>query len=303
MRERSPRGDGAASRRTFLRTVVKAAGAALATSPFVGCDAITKELFHKHYKEMTREEVEQMLLQIKQDALEEYGREINVATDGPLEGVKFGYALNIQKCNGNRACVEACVRENNQSRDPQIQYIRVLEMEKGKFSVEESDHFYDAEQVPREGRFYLPSQCHQCSNPPCVNVCPVEATWKEADNIVVIDYDWCIGCRYCAAACPYWARRFNWTRPEIPREELNPDTHYLSNRPRPIGVMEKCTFCLQRARKGLYPACLEACPTGARKFGNLLDPDSEIQYVLRNKRVFRLKEELNTQPNFWYFMD
>ena len=146
-------------------------------------------------------------------------------------------------------------------------------------------------------------QCQQCDNPPCVKACPVKATWKEPDGIVVIDYDWCIGCRYCMAACPYWARHFNWTEPQIPAEQLNPATNYLGNRPRMKGVVEKCHFCTQRTRKGRQPACQEACPTGARVFGNLLDPSSEIRYILANKKVFRLKEELGTEPKFWYYAD
>ncbi|MBA4192804.1 MAG: 4Fe-4S ferredoxin, partial [Planctomycetaceae bacterium] len=108
---------------------------------------------------------------------------------------------------------------------------------------------------------------------------------------------------YCEAACPYHARRFNWTKPEVPAAEVNPNQGYLSNRARPQGVMEKCTFCLHRTREGRLPACLEACPTGARVFGNVLDPDSEIRWVLDNKRVFVLKEELGTKPRFYYFFD
>jgi len=161
---------------------------------------------------------------------------------------------------------------------------------------------YDGD-VPNPDKFYLPVQCQQCDEPPCVDVCPVEATWKEKDGIVVVDYNWCIGCRYCEAACPYHARRFNWTKPVIPAAEVNPDQGYLSNRIRPQGVMEKCTFCLHRTREGLLPACLEACPTGARVFGNLLDPNSEIRAVLETKRVFVLKEELGTKPSFFYFFD
>jgi molybdopterin-containing oxidoreductase family iron-sulfur binding subunit len=103
------------------------------------------------------------------------------------------------------------------------------------------------------------------------------------------------------AACPYWARRFNFAEPEIPTDELNPNLHYLGNRPRGRGVVEKCTFCVQRTRKGRYPACVEVCPVGARKFGNILDPESEISKVLENQRVFKLKEDLNTQPKFYYF--
>ena len=158
-------------------------------------------------------------------------------------------------------------------------------------------------QVPVPGNYYIGTQCFQCENPPCVPVCPVGATWKEPDGIVVIDYNWCIGCRYCIAACPYFARRFNWSAPKIPKAEVNPVQHYLGNRPRSKGVVEKCSFCLQRTRQGKNPACVEACPTGARIFGNLLDPNSDIRWVLENKKVFRLKEELGTEPKFWYFMD
>jgi len=147
----------------------------------------------------------------------------------------------------------------------------------------------------------VPTACQHCRNPPCTKVCPTGATWSEADGIVVIDYDWCIGCRCCMAACPYGARHFNWRVPHVPAEEINPDMHYLGNRPRPRGVVEKCTWCIQRTRAGRYPACVEACPTGARKFGNMLDPDSEIRYILENKRVVLLKEELRTMPKFFYF--
>jgi molybdopterin-containing oxidoreductase family iron-sulfur binding subunit len=103
------------------------------------------------------------------------------------------------------------------------------------------------------------------------------------------------------AACPYGARSFNWGRPNVPKDKLNPTMHYLGNRPRYKGIVEKCTFCVQRSREGRYPACVEVCPVGARKFGNLLDATSEIRYILKHKRVFRLKEELNTNPKFFYF--
>jgi len=146
-------------------------------------------------------------------------------------------------------------------------------------------------------------QCHQCRQSPCTKVCPVQATWQEKDGLVVVDYNWCIGCRYCMAACPYDARRFNYKKPTIAKEQINPNQSYLSNRIRPKGVVEKCTFCLHRTRAGKYPACLEVCPTGARVFGNLLDPNSEINYILNNKRVYILKVDVGTQPRFYYFFD
>ena len=260
-------------------------------------------LFQTHYRRMSPEEVEATIARLQRKTKRKYGKNISIDTTHPLPNVLFGYALNISKCKGYRKCVDACVEENNQGRDTQIQYIRVLEMERGSMNLEESNHYYDPETVPQKGKFYMPVQCMQCENPPCVRACPVKATWKERDGVVVIDYDWCIGCRYCMTACPYWARHFNWNEPELPPEELNPVTHYLGNRPRSKGVMEKCMFCVQRTRKGQQPACMEACPTGARIFGNLLDPESEIRYILENKTVFRLKEDLGTEPKFWYFTD
>jgi len=245
-----------------------------------------------------RQRIEEMERQYKEST----GANIKVADTQPTPGVQFAYALDISRCIGCRRCVYACVEENNLSRHPQIHWIRVLSMEKEKgIDFEHADAYYHPETVPEEGHFYVPVACQQCENPPCTKVCPTGATWKEKDGIVVIDYDWCIGCRYCMAACPYGARHFNWTTPSIPQNEINTNTHYLGNRPRSKGVVEKCTFCIQRTRNGRYPACVEVCPVGARKFGNLLDKDSEIRYIIEHKRVLVLKEELNTLPKFFYF--
>ena len=226
-------------------------------------------------------------------------------TPGIRTGPEYAKLIDISRCIGCRRCVHACVEENNQSRDPEIQWIRVLEFERSSalrgINLEEGNAYYEHEEVPDEGKFYIPISCMQCEDSPCTNVCPTGATWTEPDGIVVIEYDWCIGCRYCMAACPYGARHFNWGEPNVPAEDVNPDMHILGNRPRKRGVVEKCTFCIQRVRNGEYPACHEACPVGARKFGNLLDPDSEIRYLLENKRTFVLKAELKTRPKFFYF--
>ena len=252
--------------------------------------------------EVPPDRLKEIILEMEQEYSSRLGRAINISDAPPIPGTEFAYALDISRCIGCRRCVYGCVDENNQSRDPQVQWIKVLSMDmEGGVDFSESDPYYDPEEVPEEGKFYVPVQCQQCRNAPCTKVCPTGATWTEKDGIVVIDYDWCIGCRYCMAACPYGARHFNWGEPSIPDEELNTDMHYLGNRPRKKGVVEKCTFCIQRTREGRYPACVEVCPVGARKFGNLLDPESEIRYILENKRVLVLKEELNTMPKFFYF--
>ena len=280
-----------------------AAEADAETSPRLSLKDRLAELFQDQYQRMTPEEIEATIARLERKYAARYGVDIEVANTQPIAGVVFGYALNVSKCQGYRDCVKACLEENNQGRDSGLEYIRVLEMDNGRMDLESSNHYYEHETVPQPDKFYLPVQCHQCDDPPCVAACPVEATWMEPDGITVIDYDWCIGCRYCMTACPYAARHFNWMQPELAAEDLNPSTHYLSNRPRERGVTEKCTFCLQRTRAGRLPACHEACPTGARVFGNLLDPASEIRQVLATKTVFRLKEELNTEPKFWFYTD
>jgi molybdopterin-containing oxidoreductase family iron-sulfur binding subunit len=261
------------------------------------------DFFQDHYVRMSDEEMQDALERIQRKAKRKFGVDISCEDTKPIPDTYFGYALNLSKCRGYRDCVSACVKENNQGRDSQVQYIRVLELDQGDRNLEHADHYYDPETVPTEGKWYMPVQCQQCDNAPCVKACPVEATWMDDDGIVVIDYNWCIGCRMCMAACPYWARHFNWTEPQIAAEDINPNTNYIGNRPRMKGVVEKCHFCTQRTRKGRQPACMEACPTGARVFGNLLDPNSDIRYILENKKVFRLKEELGTEPKFWYFTD
>jgi molybdopterin-containing oxidoreductase family iron-sulfur binding subunit len=288
------------------RTFIKGIAAGLAGAVFAGgtADAFNWDAFlQKHFREMNEEEIKRVIERLEKEASLELKKEIHIAATKAMPNVKFGYGLDLSRCVGCRKCVYACVQENNQSRTPQVQWITVLRFKKGEkwIDLENSEKYYNPKEVPEKDFFYMPIQCQQCENPPCVRACPTKATWKEPDGIVVVDYNWCIGCRYCMAACPYGARRFNWAKPNIPEKELNPDTHYLGNRPRYKGVVEKCTFCIQRTRAGKYPACVEVCPVGARKFGNLLDPKSEIRYLIENKRVFRLKEDINTEPKFYYF--
>jgi len=261
-----------------------------------------REYIKGNYRFMTEAERAETIARLERLAKVKRGADVTMQSTGAQPGVVFGYAFNISKCKGFRSCVEACINENNLDRRAGTQYIRIFEMPDGAIDLDHADATFQHE-VPADGYFYMGTQCFQCADPPCVKVCPVGATWQEPDGITVVDYDWCIGCRYCMAACPYWARRFNWSEPDVPVAEVNPNQHYLGNRARKAGVVEKCTFCIHRARQGRLPACVEACPTGARVFGNLLDPNSEIRWVLANKRVFRLKEDLKTEPRFWYFTD
>jgi Fe-S-cluster-containing dehydrogenase component len=279
------------NRRQFASTTAAAAAGFLLTA----CGP-------RRLREVPRERLHALVAELEREYAAKYGADVHVADTASQPGVLFAYALDISRCIGCRRCVHACVEENNQSRDPEVHWIKVLSMEKEKgIDFPHADPYYAPEKVPEEGHFYVPVACQQCRNPPCTKVCPTGATWTEPDGIVVIDYDWCIGCRCCMAACPYGARHFNWGEATIPKNHVNKNMHVLGNRPRPRGVVEKCTFCIQRVRAGRYPACVEACPVGARKFGNLLDPDSEIRYIIDHKRLLVLKQELNTMPKFFYF--
>ncbi len=294
------------SRREFITAT--AVGGAFAIAGASALTPLTKaaevpsvdEILQKHYKEMTVKDKKILFKKLEKKLEKQYQKKVKMSDPQPIKNVEFAMVINVGRCIGCRRCVYACMKENNNSRNPQVQYIRVLKMKKGSINLENSKHEYPENEAADPNYWYMPIQCHQCRKPPCVEVCPVGATWQEKDGIVVIDYNWCIGCRYCEAACPYHARRFNWAKPHIPKEELNPDMAYLSNRPRYTNVMEKCTFCLQRTRKGRYTACVEVCPAGARKFGNIKDPNSEVRKIIEKERVYILKEELGTIPKLYY---
>ncbi len=218
--------------------------------------------------------------------------------------------IDLEKCTGCQACVIACKAENNVafSNPDEAQYGRRtawMEM------VAISEGHY-----PEVRLRVLPRPCFHCDNPPCTRVCPVFATYKNPEGIVAQIYPRCIGCRYCANACPYTVKYFNWFAPAFPetyQRYLNPDVSV-----RPKGVIEKCTFChhrLQRVRENAaaegremrpeeyVPACVSICPTGAIAFGDLDDPESEVSKLARSYRAFRLLEELGAEPKVWYLTE
>ncbi len=209
-------------------------------------------------------------------------------------GPKWGMSIDINKCIGCKYCTYACQAVNNLGDDMIYNVVTTETMQNGK-------------------EFFLSRPCMQCDEAPCVHVCPVKATYKRPDGIVTMDYDLCIGCRYCQVACPYDARVFNWKEPvKISAKSPNFGLQEVPNRPR--GVVEKCTFCVHRIDSGMErgmvpgvdamatPACVVACPTGARAFGDLTDPESPVSKVLAaSNAVLRLREdELSTEPSVYY---
>ena len=165
--------------------------------------------------------------------------------------------------------------------------------------------------TPTGRKFFFSRPCLHCQDAPCVEVCPVQATYHREDGLVVMDYDRCIGCRYCEVACPYDARKFNW-EPNTAENEFIPTWGIAEVERRPRGVVEKCTFCIHRIDAGLAaglmpgvdpeatPACVNVCPVGARVFGNLSDPASPVSRAVAANPTLRLREELGTEPSVYY---
>ncbi len=175
----------------------------------------------------------------------------------------YGMLIDVRRCIGCHACSVSCKAEFDVPLGVTRSWVEYIE--KGEY--------------PNTGRSFLPRLCNHCRHPQCVSVCPTGATWKrEEDGIVVIDADICIGCKYCIHACPYDARF------------INPVT----------GAADKCDFCLHRVSQGLVPACVEACIGGARIFGDITDPDSEISRAMASNPVTVLRPAMGTEPNVYY---
>jgi len=215
-------------------------------------------------------------------------------------------AIDLDRCIGCRTCMVVCKLHNAQP--PGTWWNRV-------FTPGSGEHQVPTLQKGRPQMYFLPVACQMCENPPCQKVCPVGATYIDDRGRVQVDLERCIGCRYCLAACPYQVRQFNWEDPKktkgkvgyiegyeygypFPYRDKNGRLVYTPDRPK--GVVEKCTFCAQYTDNGEKPICVQVCPARARFFGDLDDPDSEINEVLRQRQAFRLKEELGTRPKVFY---
>lgn len=202
---------------------------------------------------------------------------------------RFGLAINTGRCIGCHTCANACKMQNNVPMG--MLWNRVL--------TEGCDRFDSAEGVyPHLTRTYLPLACQHCENPACERVCPTGATYKDDKGRVEIDYDKCIGCRMCMAACPYNARNFNWQTPVRVTGANYGDAEVPV---RPKGVAEKCTLCRERTDRGEEPMCVVCCPAHARIFGDLDDPDSEISQTILNRKAWTLLENQGTRPSVHYF--
>jgi molybdopterin-containing oxidoreductase family iron-sulfur binding subunit len=232
--------------------------------------------------------------------------DILLAQPARASGAKYRYGMVVdtRRCVGCKACVVACKQENKTP--PGVYYNVVVE---------------DTRENAQDRPLWMTKPCFHCENPPCIKVCPVSATFKrEQDGIVVIDYDRCIGCRYCITACPYSARYFDfgdkydfaatgqaWAN--VPSPEYDQYREHQDG-VSPVGNVRKCTFCLHLQDEngqydkaaGRWPACAKTCTGKAIHFGDFNDPNSEVSQLLLEKRSIRLKEELGTEPNVYYLI-
>ena len=204
-----------------------------------------------------------------------------------IPGKKWVMVVDLAKCKNARKCINACDKHHNLT--PDRPYIKVLEMKDNE----------------KSSPYWMPKKCFQCDNPPCVKVCPVGATFKRTDGIVLVDNERCIGCRFCMAACPYSARVFNWKEPPDQGMEMaySPETSVPSK----VGTVGKCDFCPDMLRDNKVPHCVTACPNGVIYFGDEIDDtvtngEETVRFstLLRDKAGYRYMEDLGTKPRVYY---
>ena len=207
-----------------------------------------------------------------------------------VPGKKWIMVIDLAKCDGCGKCMDGCGKMH--FLPPDRKWIKVLRMK-------------DSENA---APYFMPQPCFHCDNPPCTKVCPVDATFKRSDGLVLVDNERCIGCRFCMAGCPYSVRVFNWGHPADPPQAdaapYSPEWGF----PRRVGTVEKCDWCPEHTKQGKLPACAAVCPMGAIYFGdqnedavtNGLGDTVRLAQLLRDNAAYRPMEELGTEPRLYY---
>ena len=206
-----------------------------------------------------------------------------------IEGKKFVMVIDLAKCNNARKCITACQKMHYQPED--IEWLQVKLMKDNDQSAP----------------YWFPKTCFHCDNPPCVKVCPVDATFKRDDGLVLIDNERCIGCKFCMAACPYSTRVFNWGEPDISDEIKMCASSPETSVPSQIGTVDKCDFCPDMARRGELPDCVTSCPNGVFYFGDenediVTNGDETVRFsqLIEDRSGYRYMEDLGTEPRVYY---
>ncbi|MBN8857857.1 MAG: 4Fe-4S dicluster domain-containing protein [Sphingobacteriales bacterium] len=279
------------SRREFLAATI------LASAGMAGCDGENSPFTPETEVALTGEKVK--LLSVKGEVIEVDRAFLKPVPDLPrltnseerkgIPGKKFVMVIDLARCKNLKKCQQAC--NHMHYLHPGQSWIKVHSMQDGEHTAP----------------YWQPTTCMHCDEPPCVKVCPVDATFKRQDGIVAIDSNRCIGCRFCMAACPYSTRVFNWETPALPEEVAKQHYSIETSVPQKRGTVGKCDFCPDMVRKGELPHCVSACPNGVFMFGDMNEDTVtngadtfRFSELIKDKAGYRLMEDLGTKPSVYY---
>ena len=290
MKEKQRDGSGESSRRNFIKKI----GAGIGTVSLTGITGSSLNSGAEKTKSGEKVKLlspEGKLVEVDKDDINPAGESteyLKAEAKKGLPGHKFVMVIDLSKCKNARKCVEACQEGHMLPRDHEWIKLYLLQDDKNT------------------AQYWFPRPCFQCDKPMCVSVCPVGATYKREDGIVLIDNQRCIGCKFCMTGCPYSARVFNWKDPEVKLPEghvYDPET----NIPAVEGTVGKCVFCADNLRKNLLPRCVTACPMGVIYFGDIFEDtvtngDETLRFskIMQDRSGFRYREELGTLPSVYY---
>ncbi len=281
------------SRRDFLKKVSIVGAASVAG----GAAIYSGHMFEKSKKNEDTIKVlteDNRLVEIPRDQVKDYKPDLKVLQTRGREGIKgkkWVMVIDLSRCRNARKCVNACQSAH---------HLRPYEYHINTLVMQESVN------TPA---YFMPKQCQHCDNPPCVSVCPVDATFKRQDGIVLIDNERCIGCRFCMAACPYSARMFHWQEPSAAEADKGLEYDIELNVPHKKGTISKCLFSADRLREGILPYCVTACPNGVFYFGDenenavtngTTKETVDLKELLKKNGGYRLMAELGTKPRIYY---
>jgi len=285
--------DGADSRRAFFKRfgLMGAAAAAGGAAVYSGFKYEESKPNHDFVKVLT---ADNRLVEVPRDQIKDVKFDLSRLQKQGREGLagrRFVMVIDLAKCRNARKCIQACQGAH---------HLRPYEYHINTLLMQESE-----DTAP----YYMPKPCQHCDNPPCVAVCPVDATFKRQDGIVLIDNERCIGCRFCVAACPYSARMFHWEEPLVVESDKGKEYNIELNVPQKKGTVSKCLFSADRLREGKLPYCVSSCPNGVYYFGDenqdavtngTTKETHRLSELLRVNGGYHLMPELGTKPRVYY---
>ena len=290
MKKRAENEGDMSSRRNFLKKMGAGVGA-LSVSGIAGASMLKSNEKAKSGKKIKLLSTDGTLVEVDQDDIKpakEIVEELKEAARAGLPNRKFTMVIDLARCKNARKCVDACQEGHLLPKDHEWMKLYLLQDDN------------------KTAKYWFPRPCFHCDKPMCVSVCPVGATYKRPDGIVLIDNQRCIGCKFCMTGCPFSARVFNWKDPEVkvPKGHVyDPET----NIPAVEGTVGKCVFCADNLRKGELPRCVQACPMGVIFFGDILEDtvtngNETIRFskLMTDRAGYRYKEELGTLPSVYY---